>query len=78
MLLNYVAVFGGLMPFLTVLGYWNEVDAFLDKNSGFGFWASIFHLFFAFLHYHSKAKLTQMRIDKCELNASDKNGGHHD
>lgn len=58
------------MTFLTVLGHWNEVNAFLDTNPIVGFGATIFHLFFAFMHYHSKDEVTKMRIDSEETKAS--------
>lgn len=73
MILNYVSVFGGGITFLTVMGYWNEVNEYLDTNSHIGLIATGVHLFGSYIHYDSKAKVKKMRIDKATVTASSEN-----
>lgn len=54
--LNYSATFGGLIIFLTVNGFWKQVEAFLNDNSPYGLFISFIHVTGWFAYYHFEEK----------------------
>lgn len=61
---NYAAVFGFVITFLTICGYWDSASVFLKENRLFGLLISMFHLIFAYIYYHSEKALSKIKFDQ--------------
>ena len=61
--LSYVALFGGMITFLTVNGMWDATNQFLTENRSFGAVVTLVHWILAFIYYHSVEVAQKLEFD---------------